>query len=340
MVVPRKDLSDNKGERFKTLALTINATAYKQYGWRSSDSKPFTVGMDRPSRFIGTLHDTHDPTTSLSHKTIPYQIESTANPIFAFASAPKLPKDCHRLPGLLAGKTKEIPDELRNKYFELRQQLLGLLLIHEGAKLSVSITSEVLPKHCTSDRTSSHVKNLSRLHSSLTVPVAQTMINNCLTRAKKLRHEIRTKAIRDIKNPAIRITLTDGGFFSLKLFSDDSVRIAEEFLKVAPPPVYVNVTATPTSSSGRTSSRPYERGSYRGAYATPRGSRGHGNPAPHSSSFRPQQRGRGTHSYGGNNTRGFRGRGHHAQHRGSSNYARGSRGTTSKGRSSSGPSRH
>lgn len=125
IVVPRKNLRDNKCELFKLLTHTINATAYKPLGWRSSDRNPYKIAITKTSRFVETFKGSLDPTVPPSNKPTPYYLEaasdsSAPNLILAFASAPKLPRDCHRLTGLLVGKTKEVPDVLHNKDYAHR----------------------------------------------------------------------------------------------------------------------------------------------------------------------------------------------------------------------------
>jgi len=196
--------------------------------------------------------------------------EEAEDSIIAFAAAPKLTKDCHRLGGHLTSLTKEIPDALRTKDFEARQTLLGALTLHESSRLGADILSQHLPSQCQSDRSRTHVKNVGRLQASYNVPTAQAMINNALSVAKTIRNELRTKAVQGMKNQAARVSLTEGGLFSPSLFSASSIKVAEECIRTTPAPVIVQVAA-PTAPQPRGVVRPRGQSSHRGS-ALPRGS--------------------------------------------------------------------
>ena len=88
-----------------------------------------------------------DPETP---KTMPFSLHPkpcTEKSAFipAFASAPKLPKNAHKLDGLLAGYTTEVPDTLRTQDFQARQPLHDLLMNHELLKFQEQIAHQALP---------------------------------------------------------------------------------------------------------------------------------------------------------------------------------------------------
>ena len=150
-IILRTDLKDEKREHFKTLSQAVNSMVYACYGWSTSSSSPLTFALDKVSQYVESIPTSNDPARPPTFRHIPFSMEaasSKCNPILTFASAPKLSNDCHKLSGILAGKTRDVPDDLRSKDFELHQLLLGLLLLHDNAKLSINITNDVLGKLC------------------------------------------------------------------------------------------------------------------------------------------------------------------------------------------------
>ena len=183
LVVPRKDLVDTKQEHFKSLLKVVNMSAYHHFGFRSSDLQGLTFTTNKPSRFIESIKE-HHHTTTRSYKVIPFSLPlepgaESQNKLLAFASAPKLGKNCHKLSGILGGKTREIPDTLRSRDYEIRQHLSGLLTAHEFTKLSSSITSDVIFKRLAQDRAATlveaHVKSVERINNHLSIPIFQTL---------------------------------------------------------------------------------------------------------------------------------------------------------------------
>ena len=133
----------------------------------------FTV--NKISRFLQSIKESHDTASNHVHKSTQFVLLPESNfdsqsKLLTFASAPKLSKDCHKLSGLLAGKTKEIPDSLRAEDFEARQLLAGFLLLHEAMKLSSSIASDNILKRSSRDspieHVETHVKLIERMNNS------------------------------------------------------------------------------------------------------------------------------------------------------------------------------
>ena len=143
--------------------------------------------------------------------------------ILVFASAPKLPKDAHKLEGLLSGYTTEIPDDLRTLDFQARQQLQGLLLNHELLEFHKQVVNEAHPNSrepCL--EVSVHITN------SGCVPLLQTLISNQILIAKKLRHQLRSKAAASVRTHSVRVSLIDGNLFTQSLFDPAAIAKAED----------------------------------------------------------------------------------------------------------------
>ena len=109
-------------------------------GQESSDSKGLAVISQRRSRSVESLKPTYEPLSTISTKSIPFSIfpaEDTERlcPLLAFTPSPKLPKEAHRLTGLLAGATSEVPDTLRSKDFQVEKFLHNLLFIARVFKI-------------------------------------------------------------------------------------------------------------------------------------------------------------------------------------------------------------
>ena len=134
-VVVRKDM-DLRQELFKVLSRVVNREGYRHFGMQSSTSHSLTLICRRLSMFLESLKPTFNPLDSGLPKSMPFTLcpakgaESTCS-ILGFASGPKLPKDAHKLNGILAGSTTKIPDALRAKDFEARQHLQGLIFTHK-----------------------------------------------------------------------------------------------------------------------------------------------------------------------------------------------------------------
>ena len=251
LVVMRKDLKDSKQEHFKSLAKVVNTNSYAHLGLRTSDSQGMTITTNRVSRFLESVKSTYDPTSLQSHKPTPFSLVSStcADPkceLLGFASAPKLGKDCHKLSGLLAGKSSEVPDNLRIEDYEIRQILSGLLLLHETTKFSSNIATDVIFKRLAKDHTTelveSHVKSMQRINNNCAIPVLQSLITNVVHRAQRIRYKLREKAVSNIKTQSIKTTLKEGCCFSLGLFDDNAIRKAEDCCRSAPPAVHIHTS--------------------------------------------------------------------------------------------------
>lgn len=309
LVVPRKDLVDSKQEHFKSLLKVVNMSTYQHFGFRSSNLQGLTFTTNKPSRFIESIKEHHD-TTTRTHKVTPFSLllepgAESQNKLLAFATAPKLGKDCHKLSGILAGKTREIPETLRSKDYEIRQQLSGLLTVHEFAKLSSNITSDVILKRLAQDRSAAlvetHVKSVERINNHLFIPIFQTLITNTTGQAKQIRYELREKATAEIKTHSIKSSLKEGSLLSLGLFDEEAVRKAEECYKSTPPSVHIHAPgfAHPFSSRTRPSTSYGSRGTSRGSYSSFRGKGRQGSYSavtPSSQNYRAPTRARGNPS--------------------------------------------
>ena len=309
LVVPRKDLVDSKQEHFKSLLKVVNMSTYQHFGFRSSNLQGLTFTTNKPSRFIESIKEHHD-TTTRTHKVTPFSLllepgAESQNKLLAFASAPKLGKDCHKLSGILGGKTREIPETLRSKDYEIRQQLSGLLTAHEFAKLSSNITSDVILKRLAQDRSAAlvetHVKSVERINNHLFIPIFQTLITNTIGQAKQIRYELREKATSEIKTHSIKTSLKEGSLLSLGLFDEEAVRKAEECYKSTPPSVHIHAPgfAHPFSSRPRPSTSYGSRGPSRGSYSSFRGKGRQGSYSavtPSSQNYRAPTRARGNPS--------------------------------------------
>ena len=192
-------------------------------------------------------------------------------PLLAFASSHKLPKEAHRLTGLLAGATTEVPDSLRSKDFQARQLLHGLLFTHESLKFNDQIaTSALTQQHSQPVKAMNHVS----VHGC--IPTIQTMIINQLQICKEIRHLLRQKAAASVQPRSVQISLTDGDLFSTTLFKPSAVAKAEDGLRNTPPTLTIDPKCLiPQPSSSTT------RGSYRSRSSVLRGRgssfRGRGN---------------------------------------------------------------
>ena len=200
-------------------------------------------------RFLESIKKSHDTTSNRAHESTPFVLLLASNfdslsKLLASASAPKLSKNCHKLSGLLAGKTKEIPDSLRAKDFEARQLLAGLLLLHETTKFSSSIASDIILKRSSRDRSiehvETHVKSIERMNNSCSILTVQALITNAASLAKQQRFELQEKAVNDIKPYSVKSTLKEGSCFTVGLFDEESIRKAQDCYTNAPPSVHIH----------------------------------------------------------------------------------------------------
>ena len=88
-------------------------------------SKCLAIISQRPSCFVESLKPPYNPLFTVPINYIPFAIlpaEDTERfcPLLAFPTSLKLPKEAHRLTGLLAGATTKVPDTLHFKDFQAR----------------------------------------------------------------------------------------------------------------------------------------------------------------------------------------------------------------------------
>ena len=307
LVIPRKDLKDSRQEHFKAISRVVNTSSYAHLGLRSSDSQPLTFTINKLSRFVKANKETQDASAVLAFKGPLFTFlssEDSESPskLLAYATAPKLSKDCHKLPRLLAGKTMEVPDTLRTEDHEIRQVITTLILTHESAKYSSNITADVILK-CLARVTSSelveqHVKSVERLNNSCIIPATQNLITYFISQAKQIRYEARSKAVAETKPFPVKASLREGGCFSLGLFDENAIRITEDCATTSPPVVnlFTPSFARPYRPRGRGQTTYPQRVLTRGLNTSFRG-RGRGACAANYSSTttaaRGQQRSRG-----------------------------------------------
>ena len=112
----------------------------------------------------------------------------------AFAWAPKLPKNAHKLDGLLAGYTTEVPDTHRTQDFQARQLLHDLIMNHELFKFQEQIAHQALPI-CRDPS----IKDISHVIGNGNLPLVQTLISNQLLIAKQINLQLRTKVASSVR---------------------------------------------------------------------------------------------------------------------------------------------
>ena len=173
---------------------------------------------------------------------------------FAFASAPKLPKNAHKLDGLLAGYTSEVLDSLRTQDFQARQLLHGLLMSHELLKFQENIAHQSIPS-CKEPC----VKDISRVIGSGSLPLLQTLISNQVLVAKQVRLQLRTKAASSVRTHSVRVSLIDGSLFSAGLFDQAAIAKAEDCLRHTPHTVVVQLPSFRSSGNPRQHTPSYNR---------------------------------------------------------------------------------
>lgn len=243
-VVIRTDLRDSRQDHFRKVVNVFNKTSYEQLGWSSSSSEGHTLTVKKLTRAMETLPDRIDQ--SKPFRPPPFALKaapdaSLRSNILSFSAAPKLSKDCHVLPGLLAGKTREVSDDLRQKDYEARKSLQSLLFVHEASKFIHDIAKENIAKHQPRDPVQKHINSITGIVSHGLLPTTENALINATTQALNLRSEIREKAVKDVKTYALRVTLRGGSLFSEGLFDNTQVKQAEDIQRSVPPPVIVNV---------------------------------------------------------------------------------------------------
>ena len=230
-VIVERNLSDSCDEQSEALAQVVNTEGFKHFGMKMSGPPSLSITSMRPSHFLESLHQTFNQLDSSIPKPMPFSFcpavgAVSACPIMVFASAPKLPHDAHKLGGILAGYTSEIPDDLRTQDFDARQQLQGLLLTHELMKLQEQTIKQALTKS-----QSRSLMGTQGITTSGCIPILQTLISNQLLTVKHLRHQLRSKAASSFTMHRIRDSLIRGNIFTTGLFDPAAVAKAEKCLK-------------------------------------------------------------------------------------------------------------
>ena len=165
-----------------------------------STDTPVTLALNsnKISLFLETLKPSFGSMDPQTPKTMPFSLHHKPGTesalILAFASAPKLPKNAHKLDGLLAGYITEVPDTLRKQDFQARQHLHGLLMNHKLLKFQEQIAHQALPvchDPC--------IKDISRVIGSGSLPLVQPLISNQLLIAKQILLQLRSKAASSVK---------------------------------------------------------------------------------------------------------------------------------------------
>ena len=265
-----EEAQDSKRQQFRTLSQTVHTGCYQQFRLKSSRSQHQTILTSRVSRFLESLKPDHSTATSYTFKTNQFTIMSnpeapSTSDLLSFSSAPKLNKECHMLDGILASMTLEIPDTLRIKDFEIRQQLGGLCFAHEHLKFQENIGADFMKRNQT-PKAETVIKAINRVNTSGVTPILQTLIANTLHKAKVIRLELREKAVSSIKIHSVKASLKGGSLFSVGLFDPEAVKRAEECQRNIPTTVHVHqgIYTKPTAPRGRTGSLPFRGSSSRG----------------------------------------------------------------------------
>ena len=258
-VVAKPDLPDSRQEHFKALAKIVNTGGYRKFNLESSSSHNLTLNSRQISRFLGSLKSSHSSLDPQTPKPMPFSLcpqpgteEEAA--ILTFASAPKLPKNAHKLDGLLAGYTSEVPDTLRMQDFQARQLLHGLLMSHELLKFQENIAHQAIPS-CKEPC----VKDISRVIGSGSLPLLQTLISNQVLVAKQICLQLRTKAASSVRTHSVLVSLIYGSLFSAGLFDQAVIAKAEDYLKHTPQTVVVQQPSFRSSGNPRQHTPSYSR---------------------------------------------------------------------------------
>lgn len=252
--VPRDDRPDSKGELFRTIARVLDMERYRHHGFKSSSSVDRRFTTRKPSRFLEALSGTVDPSSTFSFTqtlftVMPAPDSDSQSQLLAFAAAPKLSRECHRLPGILTGLTSAVPDALRTRDFEARQTLANLFQMHESMRFADNISKG------SSHSSDSPSRATHRLLTHDWLPSLQASILNLLHGAKQVRTEARAKALASVTNAATKCTLRDGNLFSVGLFEPASITRAEECQRQAPQPIIIHSTSRAPGGAPRTPSR-------------------------------------------------------------------------------------
>ena len=273
----------------------ISNSCVTHLGFRKHPCGDKHLTIDKPSRFVASLPKTFNPKAPFKKKELPFSIlpASQEHPgslaLFSYAFAPKLSRDCHLLPGILDGLTSEIPDSLRQRDFESRQNLANFLFLHEFAKFSSNVSSSNLREINSmphSRPAAIRCKSLGRVADHVFAPLLQLGISNALNAAYQVRSELRCKALEKVSHRVVLTLLRDGEIAVDSLFCPSSISNATEVYKQQnivvigarggrynPAPS----SAVPTTSSGLPRSLP-QKGATSSFRSKPRGPSSHSVP--------------------------------------------------------------
>ena len=126
--------------------------------------------------------------------------------LLAFALAPKLPKDAHKLEGPLAVSSSEITKALRSKDFKVRQ---GLFFTHESLKFQEQVLLAAAPPP-----TPLALVTLPSKPRFGSTPALQSIIADKVFLAQQILHQLRTKATASVSTTGVCISLIDGSLYT------------------------------------------------------------------------------------------------------------------------------
>ena len=216
--------------KFSSISKICNARAYRSLNLQPGSQTSHTIFSLCPDTFIAMIPTTESLALPTPFRKTPMYLELSPDcdsplEIYSFANAPILGQDCHKLKGLLAGYTSEVPDFLRTQDFNARQTLANLLFcfatVH--ALLGIKELIAVAPRHI-----EDHLRAIHTITTHGTLESLVVAIHNSATTARRIRAEMRNKATSRIKMDRVRTSLRGGSLFSASLFHEDAVRKAED----------------------------------------------------------------------------------------------------------------
>ena len=277
LLIPQESQKSHRLDQYNAVVKTVNRLAYSRLGWRSGQ-QPYSIVSSKYSRFISALPLTIDHAPKKPpHLSLLVEGSEPPPPLATFLNAPKLARDCHKLKGILMGITREIPEDLRSREFELRQQVAADVAAHEFTRLNGRIISEIVRSgssgSSTSDPHYGHWQAVERISAGAILPTLQANIANGLYALLKVRDSLRNFSTKNISSQSIRLSLCDGELATPGLFAEKSVRLAEECYKASPAVTNVtNYFPGPSSSASTSFAKPYSKPFHRGTLrGKPRG---------------------------------------------------------------------
>ena len=238
-VIVHKELEEFKKNKFESLSKVINTECYKTYGLSTSSSEPFCLTTSKVSRFASALPE------DITHKPANFSLQASPEyesppPLVAFASAPKLSKDCHHIEGVLINSTTEVSEDLRSKDFQARQNLLSNFFAHETATFIASLVKDT-QKQPQPHETSTVVKTVDKVTNYGVLPAIRSSMSNALASCIAIRKELRTEALAKTSPPSVKHALSSGPYMLPGLFHPEAIALAEKCF--ASQPAKVNVMA-------------------------------------------------------------------------------------------------